>query len=206
MVLLWFFALTAWWAAGSSGTLVEGRLPATWTSWLAGGLLALAIAHACGTAVLARGWLRVPERSVQAHREYVSGAYSPEALAGGTPFRWTTGDARFLWAGPTPWMMLRIWVQHPDVREVPVRVTVATACQTLFDEELRSAEPISVGLVMPETQHTLQTTIRTSRTWQPAPQGQGDSRQLGAAIVSDFLSTRQHATEQNRVVNVVGCK
>jgi hypothetical protein len=201
IVLLWFFALVAWWSTASSGPVAEGRVGGGAARGLAVVLLLLVALHAGGTAVLARGWLSVPERAKRAHRDYVVGGYELEPLAGATWFRWTNGDARFLWAAQTRWLLLRLWVQHPDAAAAPVRVTVATACRVIVDEELKSSAPLNVGIELPEGAHMLEATIRTSRTWRPP----GDTRQLGAGVVSEWLGSAGAVREQHRFVGLKPC-
>jgi hypothetical protein len=206
IVLLWFFALVAWWSTASSGALAEGRIGGAAARTLAVALVALAVLHAGGTAVLARGWLSVPERAKRAHRDYVVGAYDLEPLAGATPFRWTSGDARFLWAAKTRWLRLRLWVQHPDVASAPVRVTVATRCGgVILDDSLTSSAPLSVGVELPDGTDILDTTIRTSRTWQPSPRPPGDTRRLGVAVVSEWVRNADEAKETLRFVTLKTC-
>jgi len=206
LVLLWFFGLAAWWSAATAGALAEGRFNARWGGPLAAGLVVLVLLHAAGTAVLAQGWLSVPERAKRAHRDYVFGAHAPELLEGATFFRWTDDEARFVLAGPTSWLMLRLWVSHPDAARAPVRVRIATACQTLFDEELGADRPARVGIALPEGVTILDATVAVSRTWQPAPLEPGDTRQLGAGVVSTFLSSQDAARAQDRFVEVGPCQ
>ncbi len=210
VVLLWFFGLTAWWSQASAGGLAEGRIGGRWAGPLAVTLLLLVILHAVGTAVLARDGLSVPERAKRVHREYVLGAHAPEPFEAATVFRWTDDEARFVWAGPTPWLLLRVWVSHPDLGTAPVRVSVATACQTLFEEELGSATPINVGIALHEDASglvgVLDATVRVSRTWQPAPEGPGDTRRLGAGVISTFLGSLGEARAQNRFVELRPCE
>ena len=102
--------------------------------------------------------------------------------------------------------MVRLWVQHPDAASSPVRVTLTTRCQTLADEEFGSSTPISVGIELPEGSEHAGATLRSSRTWQPAPRGSsGDSRQLGAAIVAEFLHDAEAVRTQNRFVQAENC-
>jgi hypothetical protein len=205
IVLLWFFALVAWWATASAGSLAEGRVAPGAARGLTAVLLALVLLHAAGTAVLARGWLSVPERARRAHRDYVVGAYDLEPLAGATSFRWTNGDARFLWAVKTRWLLLRLWVQHPDAASSPVHVTVATRCGVVVDEALTSSTPLNVGLELPQDADVLDATVRTSRNWQPAARPPGDTRQLGVAVVSDWLRSADEARNQPRFVALRPC-
>ena len=205
IVLLWFFALVAWWGTASTGALAEGRVVPGAARGLAIVLLALIAFHAAGTAVLARGWLSVPERAKRAHRDYIVGAYDLEPLTGATYFRWTSGDARFLFAAKTRWLLLRLWVQHPDAASSPVQVTVTTPCGVVVDEALTPAAPLNVGLELPEGADVLEAAIRASRTWQPSPRPPGDTRPLGVAVVSEWLPTANAAREQNRFVVVNRC-
>jgi len=206
IVLLWFFGLVAWWARASTGAIAEGRMTAGAARAAAVVLVAVVLVHAAGTAVLARGWLSVPERAKRAQREYARGAYAPEPLSGSSEFRWTGAEARFTWSGPTRWLMVRVWVRHPDAASSPVRVTLTTQCQTLADEEFSSSTPTSIGIELPEGSGTLNATLRASRTWQPAPAGSGgDSRQLGAAIVAEFLHDAEAVRTQNRFVQAKNC-
>jgi hypothetical protein len=202
IVLLWFFALAAWWGTASTGALAEGRVAPGGARVLAGVLLTLIVLHAAGTAVLARGWLSVPERAQRAHRDYVVGTYDLEPLAGATSFRWTAGDARFLWAAQTRWLLLRLWVQHPDAATSPVQVTVTTRCGVVVDQSFTSAAPLNVGLELPEGTDRLEATIRTSRTWQPAAAPPGDTRRLGTAVVADWLRSAEAARAQPRFVRL----
>jgi len=205
IVLLWFFALVAWWGTASAGVLAEGRIGAGSAKSLAFVLAALVVLHAGGTAVLARGWLSVPERAKRAHRDYVVGAYELEPLAGATSFRWTTGDARFLWTPKTRWLLLRLWVQNPDAGAAPVQITVATPCEVVLNETLKSSDPLNVGLELPERADTFEASVHTSRTWQPAPQPPGDTRELGAAVVSDWLASADEARQQSHFVALKHC-
>ena len=206
IVLLWFFALVAWWGTASAGAVPEGRLSAGAGQALAWSLLVVVVLHGGGTAVLARGWLSVPERARRAHRDYIVGAYELEPLAGDTSFRWTSGDARFLWAAKTRWLLLRLWVQHPDAATSPVRVTVDSRCGAVVDAELKSAAPLNVGIELPEGMDMLEATIRSSRTWQPSASPPGDTRQLGVAVVADWLKTAGEARDQARFVTLKPCE
>ena len=206
IVLLWFFALVAWWSTASAGGLADGRIGGAGARTIAVALLALAVLHAGGTAVLARGWLSVPERAKRAHRDYVVGAYDLEPLAGATSFRWTNGDARFLWAAKTRWLLLRLWVQHPDVASSPVQVTVETRCgRVILDEAFTSSAPLSVGVELSDGTDILEATVRTSRTWQPSARPPGDTRQLGVGVVSDWLKSAGEARDQARFVALKSC-
>jgi hypothetical protein len=155
--------------------------------------------------VLARGWLSVPERAKRAHRDYIVGAYELEPLAGATSFRWTTGEARFLLASRSSWLLMRLWAQHPDAASAPVHVTVSTPCGVVLNESLSSSAPLDLGLELPEGADFLDATVSTSRTWQPSPRPPGDTRQLGVGVVTDWLKTAEDARAQPRFIALKAC-
>jgi hypothetical protein len=84
-------------------------------------------------------------------------------------------------------------------------VTVATRCGVVVDESLNSTTPLNVGLELPEGEDILTATVRASRTWQPSPRPPGDTRQLGVALVSDWLRSAGEAQEQARFVALKSC-
>jgi hypothetical protein len=145
------------------------------------------VLHAGGTAVLARGWLSVPERARRAHRDYIVGAYDLEPLAGATSFRWTSGDARFLWAAKTRWLLLRLWVQHPDAATSPVR-SPSTAAAACGGPGAEIGGPLNVGLELPEGWTCSRRPCALSHL-AAVGHAPGDTRQLGVAVVSDWLKS-----------------
>ena len=80
-------------------------------------------------------------------------------------------------------MAIRFWAYHPDIASRPVHVTLTSPCGVLFDEDLTSDKSMSLGMVLPEGQRTLDATVRVSRTWSPADAGEADTRQLGVAFI-----------------------
>jgi hypothetical protein len=203
LVLYWFFGLVAWFAwlvpdtARRTGETGQGQLRAAWIV-----AVTLAIAYAAGHVMLAAGPLNVVQRAQRAHRDYIVGAYPPEPLPGANEFRWTSQEARFIWAVKSRFMAIRFWAHHPDIAGQPVHVTVTSPCGVLFDEDLTSDTSMSVGMALPEDQRTLEATVRVSRTWTP---GEGDNRQLGVGIVADFSNDPAFATTQLRAVKLPGC-
>jgi hypothetical protein len=87
-----------------------------------------------------------------------------------------------------------------------VRVTVATRCGgVILDDSLTSSAPLSVGVELPDGTDILDTTIRTSRTWQPSPRPPGDTRRLGVAVVSEWVRNADEAKETLRFVTLKTC-
>jgi hypothetical protein len=152
--------------------------------------------------MLAAGSLNVVQRAQRAHRDYIVGAYPPEPLPGSNEFRWTSQESRFIWAVKSRFMAIRVWAHHPDIASRPVHVTLSSPCGVLFDEDLASETSRSLGMSLPESQRTLEVTVRVSRTWMP---GGGDERQLGVGVVADFSTDPSFATTQQRTVRLPGC-
>jgi hypothetical protein len=84
--------------------------------------------------------------------------------------------------------MLRVWVEHPDKATNPVHVSIDTPCGVLLDRTLTTSEPVTLGVELPEGQPTAQVDVRVSRTWRPRTYGVPDDRDLGAALVTDFVA------------------
>ena len=181
--------LSGWWRGSRGGTRsgspsmkTHAREPRV--AWVVAA--ALAVAYAAGHLLLAAGPLHPAQRAQHASRDYVIGAYPTEPLPEGNEFRWTGREARFIWAAKTRYMAIRFWAHHPDIASRPVHVTMTSPCGLLFDEDLTSDTSMSLGMVLPEGQRTLEATVRVSRTWSPSDAGEPDNRQLGVGIVADF--------------------
>jgi len=82
---------------------------------------------------------------------------------------------------------------------------VNSRCGLLLDQELTSPTPLNVGVELPEGVDMFEATVHVSRTWQPSARPPGDTRQLGAAVVSDWLRTGPEAREQARFVGLNRC-
>ena len=205
LVLYWFLALVAWllWLVPDPALQREPDARVSRVAWVVAAVLA--IAYAAGHLVLAAGPLHPAQRAQRASRDYVVGAYPPEPLPEGNEFRWTGRETRFIWAAKSRYMAIRLWAHHPDIASRPVHVTVTSSCGLIFDEDLASDASMSIGMVLPEGQRTLEATVRVSRTWSPADAGEPDDRQLGVGIVADFSTDPAFAANQLRAVKLSGC-
>jgi hypothetical protein len=170
--------------------------------WIAAA--AVAIVYAGGHLVLANGSLAVAERARRTHLEYAAGTYPPE-VADGIRFRWTSGDAHFVWPAKSRWLVVRVWAQHPDMTTRPVHITLTSNCGVLVDGDFASPKPISLGVTMPEHVDALEARLRVSRTWRPSDHGSNDERRLGAAIVAEFVSDPSLTGAQERHVALSAC-
>ncbi len=177
----------------------------TWLPVLAVGCLLFAVGEAAGHTVLARGRLAVAARAVRASRSYVSGAYDAERAPGVGEFRWTGARARFIWRADTRLLRIELWAQHPDLAQRPVRITVATPCQILFDESLATTAEAHLGLELPDGLSAVDAAVRVSRTWQPSALGGQDTRRLGVGVAARFVERRAEFSDQARVVTVNAC-
>jgi hypothetical protein len=179
VVLLWFFLLTG---------CVLGRHPEaglapvarhTRAAWVL--VTAVALAHASLSLALATGSLSVRARAIRWQREYVVGAYPAEPYTSGG-FHWTRREARFVWPETSRWLMIQLWAHHPDIARRPVQVRLATPCAPLFEEPLRTADPVTIAVEMPAGQPAVSASLSVDRTWRPSANGGEDTRDLGAGI------------------------
>jgi hypothetical protein len=212
IVMLSFMLLVGWMTvlipfdsarAQSRASLGAGTvsLRPAW-QWIAATIAA--VAYAGGHLVLANGSLSVVERARRAHLEYAAGTYPPE-VADGVRFRWTSGNARFVWPATTRWLVVRVWAQHPDIASQPVHITLTTNCGVLVNEDFTSPMPLSLGVVLPEQHDALEAHLQVSRTWRPSDHGSSDERRLGAAIVAEFVADPALTRAQNRHVALSSC-
>ena len=202
LVLCWFFALVAYFSMTPAGNPETRRrdLRAAWAI-----ACVVAIAYAAGHLMLAAGSLNVVQRALRGQRDYLRGVYAPEPLPGANQFHWTRQDARLFWRVKTPWMAVRFWAPHPDIASRPVRVTVTSPCGVLFDEDLTSADSMSLGMALPRGLQTFEASVHVSRTWKPSDAGEADDRELGVGIVADFSNDPAVALSQQRRVPLPGC-
>ena len=161
----------------------EGRsLSAAWMV-----VAGLAVAYAGSHVALARGSLDVAERASRAGRDYVVGLYQEETRPDGGDFQWTRGEARLGLVKRATYLTVRAWIQHPDAAERPVSLRIASPCQLLFEGDLVDSSPVEIMLAPQLAEERIDLEVRVSRTWSPASVGGADTRQLGAALVLDFV-------------------
>jgi hypothetical protein len=203
VVLLSFFLLVAWLAVlveRPDLPIVASRPHAAWIA-----VAVLAAACAAGDLVLARGPLSVTARAVAAHREFSIGAYPTEGALG-EQYRWTSRNARFMWPARTRWMVLRLWASHPDLARNPVRITVSGKCGVLLDRTVADSSPVELGIEVPPGQEMVQVDVHVSRGWRPSQFGERDTRELGVAVVDDFVSDPEQIHRLNGpAIELAGC-
>jgi hypothetical protein len=202
IVMLSFMLLVGW-----TTVLIPERQPqpsAAAMRWLWIAATVAAVAYAGGHLVLADGSLAVVERARRAHLEYAAGTYPPE-VADGVRFRWTSGDARFVWPAKTRWLIVRVWAQHPDIAARPVRITLTTNCGVILNEEFASTMPLNLGVTLPDQPDAIEAHLQISRTWRPSDHGSNDERRLGAAIVAEFVDDPSLTQAQRRHVVLSAC-
>ena len=164
----------------------EPRTPITAAAWTA--IFLIAIGYAVGHLILGRGPLKPLERAARTNRDYIVGTYPAEQLPQGQ-FRWTRKRASFALAVRTTHLVLRYHVEHPDVAAHPVRLRIATRCQTIVDRLFMDGSVDGQALELPEGQTRVVFDTEVSRTWRPADFGKPDQRELGAAVEADFVGT-----------------
>ena len=199
-VLMAFFLLVAMLATASPGVGALDTASRTGASpgaslsraWMIVG--ALAVAYAGGHAALASGSLNVAERAARTNRDYVVGLYPEESHPEGGQFQWTGGEARLRLVKRAPWLVVRTWIQHPDAAERPVALRIATPCQVVFERTFADSTPVDLALRLPNTGDPIDLAVRVSRTWSPASFGSPDTRELGAALMTDFVNSAAEAS------------
>jgi hypothetical protein len=147
--------------------------------------------------VLARRPLPPTAPAARADRALVTGTYGLEQGPDG-PFRWTRGRAHLYLPAEQPYLVMRLSVAHPDSATNPVRLTVSSRCETLLDVQLTSAQPITLGLELPEGERVADIAVEVSRTWRPAAFGTDDPRRLGAAMAAEFTGSGERFREQQQ--------
>jgi hypothetical protein len=86
-----------------------------------------------------------------------------------------------------------------------VHVTVRSSCGLLLDEDLKTAEPVSVGVTLPPGVQDVVASLHVSRTWKPSDHGEPDEREIGVGIVADFVRDPAVARAVLRVPEVREC-
>ena len=209
LVLLWFFSFVALLVGGISSVPTTSSL--SWVlqpsrvTWSVMGTIA--ILYAGSHALLAVGDLSVTERAVRANRDYLVGVYASEPNPDGGEFRWTSREARLRFVENTSWMMVRVWVQHPDVTKRPVIVRLTTPCQLVTEWTLNDSARVDAGLVIPESYGPLDLSVGVSRTWRPVNyDGSSDTRELGAALITEFVSDIEQFSDVPQVIHLEPCE
>ena len=154
--------------------------------------------------MLARGPLAPLTRAERTSRDYVTGTYPGERLPQGS-FRWTKRRATFALAVPSRYLVIRFHVDHPDVETHPVKLRIATSCQTLVDEFRRDATTGARAFELSAGQRRVVFETEVSRTWRPSDAGNADNRDLGVAIEADFVGTPTVVSSQERWIPLKPC-
>lgn len=194
-VLMAFFLLVGMLATASPdfGAADSARTRASLPrAWMIVG--ALAVAYAGGHAALAGGSLNVIERAAGTNRDYIVGLHREESHPDGGRFQWTGAEARLRLVKRAPWLVVRTWIQHPDASERPVVVRIVTPCQVLFERTLVDSTPVDFALTLPNIGNRIDLAVSVSRTWSPATFGSPDTRELGAALMTEFVNSAAEAS------------
>jgi len=210
IVLLIFFYLVARFemltrpgaAEGLPALIPNPQSPIPNLAWIIG--VVIAVGYAGGHLVLARGPLKPLERAARTNRDYVVGTYPAERLPQGQ-FRWTKKHATFALAAPSRYLVIRYHIEHPDAGTRPVKVRIATPCQTLVEEFRSDAGVDARAFELPEGQQRIVFDTDVSRTWKPSDNGQSDTRDLGAAVEADFIGTPAVVASQDRWIPLKPC-
>jgi hypothetical protein len=201
LVLLWFMLLVAWLTVAITNADVHRLHRHGLAVCIAAAVLS--VAYAATHVVLGLGKLSVPSRAMAVERPLVTGTYSPESGPSGE-FRWTRDEAHFYWPVTDRYVLLKLGVQHPDVVQQPVQLTIATACGTALSLPVNSTDPITVGLEVPDGQKMAHWAIKVSRTFQPSAFGGDDTRRLGATVATGFTGSADVFRRQQHTLTLPG--
>jgi hypothetical protein len=86
-----------------------------------------------------------------------------------------------------------------------VTVSVITPCQTLAEWTFKGPERLSIGLMLPPGQTSIDATIRVSRTWQPSGWGEADTRNLGVGVSADSVQSQERARSAHIPLDLTPC-
>ena len=185
VVQLAFLGVLAWLIAPATRVAGgDGGSPLLRAGWVI--VTVIALAYATGHVLLARGSLNPTARAERFQREYVGGGHALERDEEGTPYNWTDDDSTFVLPRTHPWLVLRMWADHPDIASQPVHVTLSAQCGAFFETTFSGRERITVGIEVPDSYHAVDLRVTVSRTWSPSDHGGRDRRRLGVAVVHGF--------------------
>jgi hypothetical protein len=104
-----------------------------------------------------------------------------------------------------PYLVIRASAQHPDIGQRPVQLTVSTPCATLLNVQLKSTDPITIGLQVPTGQPMVHWSVKVSRTFQPSDFGAEDQRHLGATVSEEFTASAERFRKQEHTAVLSPC-
>lgn len=170
----------------SSEAAVAARAPLS--RWVVPAIVLVTAAFGISTWRDAQGALRVPVRARQIGWPYEYGFYPPEPDGSGGVMRWTTRRATALVDVGGSTMHIAIRAPLPHVETDPVRVTVWCEGKRAIDTLVRSGDPVSASVRLPDGLIQTLIDVRVSRTARPRDldKTSADDRELGAMVSWSF--------------------
>jgi hypothetical protein len=184
-VALTFWTLAFWFLLLAGGTSSASSGPTSMPTWIA--LWLVVAASVAGTAYTARHELRVPARAARFGWPYSYGWYEPESSGEGRQFRWARQHAVAVIEAPKPWMKLTVSVNHPDVAQEPVEVSVWRDGDEVIRTSLKDNQPVTEYVSVPDGHPRIVLETRVSRVLRPADIGVPDPRELGLMVQWEFV-------------------
>jgi len=156
-----------------------------WRGWSV--LVGVALAYAITLVVLARGDERPAMRAAIGNWRYTYGMYDPGPRANdnGT-VRWTERHGVSVVANRSPWMVLTVRAQHPDLLARPVHARVTVNGRTVVDRALHTDAPIVQAIGTGTAERDI-IESGVDRTWRPAG-APDNSRDVGLSLSWTFVA------------------
>lgn len=151
------------------------------------GIIAVLCLFIGGTVYAAQHELRVARRAARADWRYSYGFYAPEQGADGREFRWARQRAVVVLPATTSWMRLTVAVNHSDLARKPVDVHVWCDERVVLTATLRTPEPITEYVQLPDGDRRIVLETWVSRVVRPRDFGGADPRELGLMVEWNFV-------------------
>jgi len=113
--------------------------------------------------------------------------YEPELEPGGGGHHRAEKRAVDVIAAPTQWMELTVWVNRRDVMEKPVDVKVWRDRALILRTRLRTVQPVTTLVQIPDDDKRVMIETWVSRTLRPRDFGVPDDRDLGLLVRTRFV-------------------
>jgi len=186
-VTLTFWTMAFWLTAVASPEAIERQKGAAVSTaqWIGIGVVLLAFLG--GTGYASRHDLRVANRAAENEWRYSYGFFEPERAPDGAEYRWTEQHAVTVLPAPGPWLRLTLSVNHPDIERKPVGVKAWIDSERVVAETLRSTDPVTAFVRVPEGRSRVVLETEVSRVVRPRDFGSNDPRTLGLMVAWDFV-------------------
>jgi hypothetical protein len=174
-IVITFWVLVFWYAADAGQRPADRRMPKVV------GIAALFLVLGYAASPFLYADLRPPFRAARFNFNYTYGFYFDPEVS------WSAGHGVTVPRAAKRWMKLTCWVSHPDANENPVRAEVWRDGEQIIDRRLRRGERVLRYVRVPGANKRFVLEVEVGRTWRPSDHGEADFRELGLAMVWEFV-------------------